>query len=311
VRLYGDVDVNGEPVGPESLIFTSGAPNTTVRLLELHDNAEGIYIYKYTVPFESFASVIDHDRENADSRNFMKVSIVDVIGGADMEDFEWNWDDNSVLVELHAVTAPPASEVTSFAPALVAVVLALLIGAVFCTLYTSSGGKDPYKKDEDAVSPVIAIILMVAITIVLAGVLWLWVSDLVDTGKTSDIHHVDVEWQVPNAQNDYQLRIKNVEDSVLSVEDLRYTLYDANMIDRSQGQHKVTAIYGKSIDNETIVSFVDGDHDGYLSIGDVFLIKSLDHVNYDGNADPGPAMAGYVFELKTLSGKLFEKEFEQ
>ena len=40
------------------------------------------------------------------------------------------------------------------------------------------------KKDEEAVSPVIAIILMVAITVVLAGVLYVWVTSLADTGDT-------------------------------------------------------------------------------------------------------------------------------
>jgi flagellin-like protein len=40
--------------------------------------------------------------------------------------------------------------------------------------------KKPVRKDEKAVSPVIAVILMVAITVVLAGVLYLWVVQLID-----------------------------------------------------------------------------------------------------------------------------------
>ncbi len=39
------------------------------------------------------------------------------------------------------------------------------------------------KADEEAVSPVIAIILMVAITVVLAGVLYVWVTSLADTDE--------------------------------------------------------------------------------------------------------------------------------
>ncbi len=38
------------------------------------------------------------------------------------------------------------------------------------------------KKNDEAVSPVIAIILMVAITVVLAGVLYMWVISMADTG---------------------------------------------------------------------------------------------------------------------------------
>jgi len=41
------------------------------------------------------------------------------------------------------------------------------------------------KKNEDAVSPVIAVILMVAITVVLAGVLYVWVTSLADTSSTT------------------------------------------------------------------------------------------------------------------------------
>lgn len=42
-----------------------------------------------------------------------------------------------------------------------------------------------YKKmKKDAVSPVIAVILMVAITVVLAGVLYVWVTSLADTSET-------------------------------------------------------------------------------------------------------------------------------
>ena len=42
------------------------------------------------------------------------------------------------------------------------------------------------KMKKDAVSPVIAVILMVAITVVLAGVLYVWVTSLADTEDTVD-----------------------------------------------------------------------------------------------------------------------------
>ena len=38
-------------------------------------------------------------------------------------------------------------------------------------------------EDEMAVSPVIATILMVAITVVLSGVIYVWASSLAETGK--------------------------------------------------------------------------------------------------------------------------------
>ena len=49
------------------------------------------------------------------------------------------------------------------------------------------------KLDEEGVSPVIAIILMVAITVVLAGVLYVWVTSLADTGGTVENLRLDGE----------------------------------------------------------------------------------------------------------------------
>ena len=310
--IYHEVNIQGVEQGEEHVIHTSGAPNGTFRLLYLHADQEGVREYGALIPFESMANALNYDNDNGDNLNYLKVELIDIAGGADMSDFQWNADDDSALIELHAVAAPPASETPSFAPGLAIMILALLAGAVIASLYSKSDEKGRKgKKDEDGVSPVIAIILMVAITIVLAGVLWLWVSGLVDTQKSNDIEYVDTAWESPTLQNDYQLIIENVKDKEFSVEDLEFSLMDGNKVDKSMGQHKVTAIYGKSIDNETIVSFHDGDHDGYLSTGDRFIIKSEDHENYDGTPDPGEARAGYYFALKTKDNELFEVQIEQ
>ena len=47
--------------------------------------------------------------------------------------------------------------------------------------------------NDSGVSPVIAVILMVAITVVLAGVLYLWVSSLADTDEDTDFLDVSAE----------------------------------------------------------------------------------------------------------------------
>lgn len=49
------------------------------------------------------------------------------------------------------------------------------------------------RMDEEGVSPVIAIILMVAITVVLAGVLYVWVTSLADTGSTVENRNYNAE----------------------------------------------------------------------------------------------------------------------
>jgi len=46
---------------------------------------------------------------------------------------------------------------------------------------------------KDGVSPVIAVILMVAITVVLAGVLYVWVTSLADTDDTVDKLRLDID----------------------------------------------------------------------------------------------------------------------
>jgi flagellin-like protein len=52
--------------------------------------------------------------------------------------------------------------------------------------------------DEEAVSPVIAIILMVAITVVLAGVLYVWVTSLADTEDTVETLNLSADLETDN-----------------------------------------------------------------------------------------------------------------
>ena len=167
-------------------------------------------------------------------------------------------------------------------------------------------------KDEEAVSPVIAIILMVAITIVLAGVLWLWISGLVATGKEETLYKgFQTEWIEKTRNKDNQLLITAVDGkNELSVEDLRFTLYGFDKSDQTGGQHKVTGVYGKPISDQTKISFLDADHDGMLSIGDRFIIKSFEHINDDGTVPEGDFSGtqkeGFTFELRAGKTQLFE-----
>ena len=52
------------------------------------------------------------------------------------------------------------------------------------------------RMDEEGVSPVIAIILMVAITVVLAGVLYVWVTSLANTEDTVETLNLTAEVEV-------------------------------------------------------------------------------------------------------------------
>jgi flagellin-like protein len=106
---------------------------------------------------------------------------------------ELNWGNNNMTTtdtgdELpQIVSLRPAMSVASFAPGLMAV---SLVGAfVAMLLFRERSDEDEEEAIEDneaAVSPVIATILLVAITVVLSGVIYIWANSLADTsGKAN------------------------------------------------------------------------------------------------------------------------------
>jgi flagellin-like protein len=101
---------------------------------------------------------------------------------------ELNWDDNNMSTDDTAQGLPqmvrlrPATSVASFAPGLMAV---SLVGAFVGALLMGSRREDDEEElmeslsgDDEAVSPVIATILLVAITVVLSGVIYVWANSL-------------------------------------------------------------------------------------------------------------------------------------
>ena len=75
-----------------------------------------------------------------------------------------------------------ASAVPSFAPSIVMVsIIGMFVGALAASGRREEEDVEEMEDDESAVSPVIATILMVAITVVLSGVIYVWASDLANT----------------------------------------------------------------------------------------------------------------------------------
>ncbi|MDP6899294.1 MAG: type IV pilin [Candidatus Thalassarchaeaceae archaeon] len=109
---------------------------------------------------------------------------------------ELNWGNNNVTTDDTGNGLPsmvmlrPALSVSSFAPGLVAV---SLVGAFVGALLMRSRQDDDEAEftalsdDDEAVSPVIATILLVAITVVLSGVIYVWAQSLAQdsTGKAT------------------------------------------------------------------------------------------------------------------------------
>ena len=105
---------------------------------------------------------------------------------ANLEDKDWgnNMADSAAAgIDLpNRVGLNVANSVPSFAPSLVAVgVVGLFVGVLINSSRREEDEEVLMEEDEMAVSPVIATILMVAITVVLSGIIYVWASQLANT----------------------------------------------------------------------------------------------------------------------------------
>ncbi|MGB2493452.1 MAG: type IV pilin [Poseidonia sp.] len=122
-----------------------------------------------------------------------------------------------------------ASSVPSFAPSIVAVALTgLFVSALSFSSRRADDEEEVESMSEDdaAVSPVIATILMVAITVVLSGVIYVWASSLAETDvkgvprvtfDIEDINGFDADeghWRITVEQSQTELATQAVEVKV-------------------------------------------------------------------------------------------------
>ena len=140
-------------------------------------------------------------------------------------------------------------------------------------------------KNKEAVSPVIGVILMVAITVLLAAVVYIWVSGLIGGGvkNTPTLSYT----QHTSAEGDYQIIIASTSTKQ-SVRAFRFTLVNGEDVtvssDVSAADQTVDKIYGQDRINSA-VTFHDNDADGFISTTDYFTI------------DKDKAGAGYGLKL--------------
>jgi flagellin-like protein len=130
------------------------------------------------------------------------------------------------------------------------------------------------KWKDDAVSPVIATILMVAITVVLAAVLYLLVSSIIDLdGRTPQINLRDGEldkpgWIVEVASVTEVNPLNNYQVSVLRNSSIAIAAIDLDEVKRSG------ASYGA-----LNLTFFDATGDDGLNAGDWFLLAGTDTIS--------------------------------
>ena len=182
--------------------------------------------------------------------------------------------------------------VPSFAPSLVVVALA---GFFVTALAMASRREEEDGEEEDtrrivedemAVSPVIATILMVAITVVLSGVIYVWASSLAETGKlgvprvTFDIENeklgtAEGYWAITVDQTEAELATAAVTVTVLytNTEGVR-TSYETLLSNTSN-------VYGfNPANSDAFVTFVDKVEDqgsfkeSTFGIGDQIFVRT-------------------------------------
>ena len=160
------------------------------------------------------------------------------------------------------------------------------------------------------VTPIFIAILSFIALVVICVILADYIKDS-EVGKEKATYKgFSVEWRDRTENKDFILVISSVDTkNKASLEDVSFTLYDQDRKDMSNGEHRVVNVYGVPIDDKNFISFRDGDHDGMLSIGDCFIIKSMEHIDDDGSTDsPGYAEAGYRFVVRVDEVKIIDVE---
>ena len=176
--------------------------------------------------------------------------------------------------------------------------------------------------DEEGVSPVIAVILMVAITVVLAAVLYVWAASFLEQGEASPFGQFT---STVSSNGEYYVTVITVSTNH-DLEAFSYFLKDSSgttnefgeiaMQNLSGNPVGIDASYGSkcggadepacetdlttrsdAVDSDSgsnyAVAFYDNDRDGRLSSGDKFTVRG-DH----GSATNGPAEDDWTLEIK-------------
>jgi flagellin-like protein len=173
-------------------------------------------------------------------------------------------------------------------------------------------------KNDDGVSPVIAVILMVAITVVLAAVLYVWAASFLEQGESAPIatffvkedsdgiYHVDVI-KVSKQENlaGFSFFLKDTSGSTYVGEGLGFGEIAMQVI--AGEDHGINMAYDGDDDRLTSratnisdddgsafpVHFNDNDRDGKLSAGDRFHVYG-----YNSGKSNGPAADNWKLDIQ-------------
>ena len=169
------------------------------------------------------------------------------------------------------------------------------------------------EKNDEGVSPVIAVILMVAITVVLAAVLYVWAASFLEQGESAPIATFFVSQDSANIYHVEVIKVSKQEDllgfSFFLKDGSGSTYVGGNgfgeVAMQFQGGEEMGIDMTYSADDEALksratnvsddnggefpVHFSDNDRDGKLSSGDQFLVYG---------PDAGPAEDGWKLDIQ-------------
>ena len=183
-------------------------------------------------------------------------------------------------------------------------------------------------KDDEGVSPVIAVILMVAITVVLAAVLYVWAASFLEQGESAPIATFFVEESSSGVYHVNVIKVSKQEDLAGFSYFLKDTTGSTYVGGNGFGEiamqivggqeHGIDTSYcvpdgsnekagcigddeqlGSRSDNVSAddgaaypVHFSDNDRDGKFSAGDQFMVYGL------GNSADGPAEDNWKLDIQ-------------
>ena len=178
-------------------------------------------------------------------------------------------------------------------------------------------------KNDDGVSPVIAVILMVAITVVLAAVLYVWAASFLEQGESAPIATFFVEESSSGVYHVEVIKVSKQEDlagfSYFLKDDTGSTFVGGNGFGEIAMQivggeeHGIDTSYtgdddqlksratNVSDDDGSVypVHFSDNDRDNKLSAGDQFMVYGT------GNSANGPASDNWKLDIQfELTGNI-------
>ena len=149
-------------------------------------------------------------------------------------------------------------------------------------------------KDEQAVSPVIAVILMVAITVVLAAVLYVWASSFL--GGTTKNAPTGSMIASEDGSGVWTVQIVKINPQV-SVNSVHWYLLDVQGNTKTDGL--VSDVYGYYSGQGKAVVFIDNDFNGKLSPGDKFEVHPGEAGSDLGSVND---VTDYKFRLEYVGG---------